>query len=393
MTDPRAVAAAPNNTNVVGPTPLTTPPFPSAYPSPLAPNGKMLTALTAAIAQTPSPPGWNAPICIAVLDPPAGPFPMAAVKGDDIKYGASMMKLAAVYTAFELRKTLRSIATELGTKASPTDLLQTAANYLKPSVMAFAAGSTGLKNIPETYALPQYNTTFTCTAGSPAVNVDFSAAYKQHQSKMISISSNDDAGASIHGVGYGMINGILQNAGFFSAATQSGLWLAGDYQDNPQGKYPYFRIPTANDGAVNHGPAAQSATVVQLVKLFALMWKRQLVDSGSSQEMLARFTESVAAGETFMTRASYFYAPQVPPFPWTVENTKLGIGPQGPGNGGPTVYSETCILKHAASGKEFVVAWQDFALSSLDPPSSPNEMEFQRVIDVALRTMNGFLTP
>jgi hypothetical protein len=87
--------------------------------------------------------------------------------------------------------------------------------------------------------LPRYNTTFTCTAGSPAVNVDFSAAYKQHQSKMISMSSNDDAGASIHGVGYGMINGILQNAGFFPASNQSGLWLGGDYQDNPQGKYPY----------------------------------------------------------------------------------------------------------------------------------------------------------
>jgi hypothetical protein len=92
---------------------------------------------------------------------------------------------------------------------------------------------------------------------------------------------------------------------------------------------------------------------VQLVKLFGLMWQKQLVDSGSSQEMLARFTESVAKGETFMTRASYFYP--AGSGPWTVENTKLGIGPQGPGNGGPTVYSETSILKHAASSKEFVV--------------------------------------
>jgi hypothetical protein len=83
--------------NVVGPPPLKTPPFPSAYPNPLAPNTKMQGALNAAIAQTPSPPGWNAPICIAALDPPAGPFP-AAFKGDDVKYGASMMKLAAVYT-------------------------------------------------------------------------------------------------------------------------------------------------------------------------------------------------------------------------------------------------------------------------------------------------------
>lgn len=387
MAGPRVVRVAANGVNTVGPAPLKTPPFPSAYTSPLAPNAKLQKALNDAIARVPTPPGWDAPYAIAALDPPAGPFPVAAFRPDDEKYGASMIKLVALYAAFELRKTVRAIAAELGPKATPSDLLDQAKAHLNPRVIAYAAASAGLKGVANGEAVPQLKATFQTAAASPAVSVDFTDAYKKHQSGMISVSDNSDAGACVHGGGYGMINGICENAGFFQPSTQNGLWLAGDFAH----QYHYFKIPTASTGGVNFGPAAQAATVMQLVKLLALMFKGALVDSGSSTEMLTRLTESVAQGETFMTRASYFYGGGTPP--WTVKNTKLGIGPRGPGNSGPTVYSESCILEHTASGKRFAVSWLDFTLSNLDPPSTPDEKEFQRVVDVTLGTMNDFLTP
>jgi hypothetical protein len=387
VTSLRVVRIAANGVNTVGPAPLKTPPFPRAYASPLAQSPKLQKALDDAIRRVPSHPGWGAPYAITALDPSASAFPVAAFRPDDEKFGASMIKLVALYTAFELRKTVRAIAAEIGSKATAGDLLDRAKVHLDPRVIAYAAGSSGLRGVSDAQAVAQLKTTFTTAAGGPGVAVDFTDAYKKHQSRMISISDNKAAGECIHGCGYGMINGILENAGFFSPSTQTGLWLAGDFAQT----YHYFKIPTASSGGVNFGPAAQAATVMQLVKLLALMFKGTLVDSGSSSEMLARLSESVAAGETFMTRASYFYGGGVAP--WTVENTKLGIGPRGPGQGGPAVYSESCILKHTASGKRFAVSWMDFATSSLDPPSTPDEREFQRVVDVTLGTITDFLKP
>jgi hypothetical protein len=192
---------------------------------------------------------------------------------------ASMIKLVALYAAFELRKTVRAIAAELGSKATPSDLLDQAKAHLDPRVIAYAARSAGLKGVANGEAVSRLKSTFKTAAASPAVGVDFTDDYKKHQSGMISVSDNNDAGSCIHGCGYGMINGICENAGFFQPSTQKGLWLAGDFSH----QYHSFKIPTASTGGVNFGPAAQAATVMQLVKLLALMFKGALVDSGAAR--------------------------------------------------------------------------------------------------------------
>jgi hypothetical protein len=412
-------------TNVVAP--LTTPAFPSPYATPLQQvpaTDNLQTALNTAITKGGAALA-NVAFCIAALDPVGGPYPMAMTpNANNVYYAASMMKVAALYTLFELRNTVRAIAAELGSKATPSDLLTRAQSYLGPQYYRWASNNAAMRGIAYRHAVPKLSSVFTCTAGSPNVGVDFSPEFAAkltygsgdtvvsggHIGRMTYWSQNLASAMCIRGCGYGAINGILANAGFF--ASQSGIWLAGDYEEQTQDKtgaltfaskdkYPAFRIPSQNDGppaSPGSGNSAQATSAFQMVNLFALMFKAaQGPSPPSSGPVPPLFGDATSSAEMMNTYLSGDLGhpppsplPQGPNETWMnrtsrrnyeVTNGKLGVGPL---NSGGDVYSETSILLPLASSKKFVVSWVNLV--------SPGPV-FQPVVDVASAVIAAYLNP
>lgn len=327
---------------------LKTPPFPSAYADPLRPNAKLQKALDDAVAAGPGT-SWRTPVAIVSLEPD-GARPMAHHKGNEVHFSASLLKVASMYSAFELRRTLRDIAAELGGSTTKADLLKDAALYLDPAILTRVSSIPALKGVLKPHAVPQYASTFDVVPVShpgQGFTVNFSTAFEGHLEKMIAVSDNASAAQCVHGSGYGYLNGALVSGGFFDAATNTGIWLAGDYT----AKYPYFRIDSVNDGKV-----AQATTAIHLARMYTLMYDGTLVGGISSGEMRDLLAKAVAVPEVFIDRAS-------PPLNFTVTHTKVGLAQLKPVNGGSNVYSEGSILKHT-SGREFVAVWQNFLFES-----------------------------
>lgn len=328
---------------------LTTSPFPGVYASPLVPNKKLQDALDAAIAAGPGT-GWRTPVAVVSLNPD-GTRPVAQFKGNEVHFSASLLKVAAMYSAFELRNTLRDIAVELGSTVSKAEVLKIAAAYLNPKIMAKVATIPALKGVAKNHAVPQYTNAFdvipvTIPALGTSFTVEFTSKFSQHLEKMISISDNSSAAQCVHGSGYGYLIGALASGGFFDPATNVGIWLAGDYT----GTYPYFRINSVNDG-----PVAQATTVIHMARMYVLINDGLLVGGISSGEMMDLLAKAAAVPEIFIDRASGLN--------FTVTHTKVGLGPLKPVNGGINVCSEGSILVRTG-GRKFVAVWQNFVVGT-----------------------------
>src|SRR5262249_9056323 len=87
---------------------------------------------------------------------------------------------------------------------------------------------------------PEYKAIFKATPnGSGKWSVNFrkdsdpdthpNQGFFEHLEKMIVWSHDVSAGFCIQKLGFSWINGLLQKAGLFYPASQTGIWLAGDY--------------------------------------------------------------------------------------------------------------------------------------------------------------------
>jgi len=364
---------------------LTTPPFPDKYADPFGTDKKLDDALAKAI-DAGSGKSWRVAFAIVALDPD-GKRPMAQFRGDEEHYGASMIKVAALYSAFELRKVVKAVAKELAAAATKRDLLPQIARYLNPLIMAKAGTMNAFKAVKGEHgdllkanACPQYASVFDVLSASPdpGFTVKFSKAFENHMDQMIKVSSNNDAAETIHGSGYGYLNGALASAGLLDASSFTGIWLAGDYADPAYAnKYPYFRVDSVNDKRV-----AQATSVTQFAKMYTLMADSKLVDAASSKEMLEYLHRAVTyKHEVWIDRTIDDGVPQggLDPSEFTVTHNKLGVGPLKTNE---SVYSEASILQHNATGRRFVVVWQNLLLDNT---------VWAPVAQVIRRTIRGYL--
>ena len=339
------------------------------------------------------------PFCIVSLAS-GPPYPMAMTSNAGSEnYAASLMKVAAMYTLFELRRTLRALATEMGVKVKAADFMKRADAYLSPQYYQWAKKTAVMANIAFKHATPKLADAFTFTDGASGVTVDFATSltapitYDAKQTAtgggylgmMIYWSQTNGSFHCIRAAGYGTINGMLESAGLFDRGAQQGIWLAGDYEEAPYAsgnKYPAYRIPSVNDG-----PSAQATTVVQMARLFALCFKGDLFgDAAASAEMLAYL-----GGDSSLRPAGYATHPNET---WMDRSPTISDGPRnfgvrygklgvGPGNNKGDLYSETSILQHRSSRKQFIFAWANF----LPDPKATDETYFLPVIQVAHQTI------
>ncbi len=377
--------------------------FPGAFADPLddgstAKSQKLKNALAAARAVAGTPDALKTlPIVIVSLDPAGPPYPHADTKATEVDFSASLLKMAALYSAFQLRVTANAVAGAMQ-NVPAAKVFEELSAALDPTIDAAVPLITREKAVTAAMRVPRYQDIFDATpVAGDGLMLSFKPFFENALSDMIVLGDDNATAFIIHALGYSYINGVLQSAGFFrNAKTQSGIWLAGDYlltEVDPRTKkhtgfgrfkgkimpqWPYVRIDSVNDQKV-----AQATTCLDMAKLFVLLHDKKLVtDPAGNQEMLDLLAGAVAHNQFWLTHK--------PPH-WTANdfiaglsytNTHSKIGVEKLKTNKP-VWSEGTILNHATSGRDFVVVWQDLRDGNL-------VTELSEIVD---RTIISFLTP
>ena len=330
-------------------------PFPDAKNDPLVHDAALQLALDTAIASTPNPPN-GAPIAIVAINPDGSRGYAGRLEFIEC-YSASLLKVAAMYAAFELRKACN----EALAGTAPADAFQALRNNFDDVIRTNRLPR--LAALADLHLLPKYDQIF---AYDPATNlVNFSQAFWGDLFAAIAGGDNASAGRCVQRLGFGYVTTAASEANFFDADTDLGIWLCGDFGIG----FPPQRIPCSNDG-----PTAQGTSAYQMAKLFTLLVDSQLVDPASDAAMLGLLQQAVINLHLFLNRDTSVQ--------YVTLHSKIGLGPV---NAGFSVASEALIVRENSTNRLFVVVFQNQPFAN-DASIFP----VARVIDA---TIASFLFP
>ncbi|MFD9719108.1 hypothetical protein [Streptomyces sp. NPDC059076] len=350
--------------------------FTGAYANPLASTAQpamqsVLNATRQTLSLAGAPNVNNMALIVVALTGFKGTLnhPWAALREQEEHYSGSLLKIAAMYAAFDLRASADQVASS-GSGLSTWPQIDAALKaQFNPEITAHTPslinGSTLLK--PEDKSRkPDYSAVLTLGTG-PDFTVDFTQTQKDAFENMMVIQDNPGATTTIHGLGYPYLNGKIADDGFFDG-TSKGMWLAGDYAQI----WRAARIPCINDL-----DTAQGTTLWHLAKLMTLLADDKLVGSLSSGEM-----------KGLMARAGNFFHQTTPPI-WPTDGRfiashgKVGIGPL---KSNKKVFSESLIVRDTLRELEFVVIWQNVIQDG-----QTQRQLFEPVATMAEAVMNSFV--
>jgi hypothetical protein len=361
--------------------------FPDPFPNLLTPDLGLAGALAAAQAETAvSFPAagvhLNAAISVvAITDSTSGPptFRHAGFRDREMHFSGSLLKVAAMLAAFELRQSASDFTLTTGDCAPGvvfSGLSGTFDRDIHASVPRFLR-ERDIKDHPE-MRVPKYATIFGPPQGlaSGGCLMSFNPVFATNLEGMIVPSNNAQAAACIKALGYSWINGMLSKVALFDQATNRGIWLAGTFA--PGTGFPAIRVPSVNDG-----PSAQATTCFDMARLYALLVEGNTLDSRSSDSISVEMLDLLAAAQSGLD-ASFLTTGRRQGVDglgagFTITHTKIGLGPL---NAGGEVASEATILRHDASGRRFIVVWQNL-LNLID---RHNAMSF-----MVRRTIENFI--
>ena len=303
--------------------------------------------------------------------------PWASIRDTEEHYSASLLKVAAMYAAFDLRAKANQLATDISfggpagwLTLEPALRVQFDAEITAHTPPLIASSSE--LGAADKVRRPDYRAMLDVTNG-PTWAVDFSAAQKLAFEDMIVQQNNPGATTTIHGLGYPYLNGKIADDGFFSNG--AGMWLAGDYAGN----WPAARITSLNDG-----PVAQATTARDLARMFTLLFTNRLISKQSCAEMadyLGRAGAWFSMGTTF--------APIWPPGSrFIAANSKVGNGPMK--TGGKIALSEALRVRDTLTGRNFVVVWQNVQ-DVPDAQGNPQRRAFEPVAQLIEATLSAFI--
>ncbi len=314
-------------------------PFPDPKPNLLVPDPDLQQAFDNAMASSAQPP-QTAPIVIVALNDDA-PHGFAGQLGTEVHYSASMLKVVAMYTAFELRKAANELL--LAAPPAAADVFSTLHAAFDDIINLNRVTQLTGVNL-DGFLLPRWEQIFEVDAATSTVN--FSSSFFGSLFDAITDGNNAAAGAAVHGLGFGYLTKAIADAGFFDPAaasqpaTADGMWLCGDFGNG----FPPQRIPCVNDT-----PVAQATSAMQMALLFTLLaGNRFLVDDVSDAAMIDLLTQAVVRLHFFLNRDTSVQ--------FVTLQSKIGLGPL---NSGPTVASEATILQENSTGRRFVAVFQN----------------------------------
>ena len=279
-------------------------PFHDEYPLLLTPDVDLESALNAAYGEAQAAfPSTSAPkrvgCSIVLVDDSVTPtiYRQGGIRNGNVYYSASLLKVAAMYAAYELRNSVNAAARTL-TATTSTELFAQLTLGLNPLISAAVPQVTTTPGITEVMKVPNHSKIFVAIPlMEGGFALDFSGDFADLMRLMIVQSDNEAAAQCIQRLGYSWINGALASAGFFNSDSQRGIWLAGTFT----GSETYVRIMSDN-----HGLSAQATTCADLANMYALLNDRQLVDPGSSESMLTLLADAQDAEPGWVTRPDMF---------------------------------------------------------------------------------------
>jgi hypothetical protein len=323
-----------------------------------------------------------------------GARPVAGQREMEMFFSGSLLKVAAMYAAFQLRVAVNDLAATFDAK-----VLKTSDNCFKKISEAFdnqidasVPRISSAPGVTRAMRVPKYPTVFDAAIVGGIWRLKFKAGannFAYHLHKMIVGSHNDSARFCIRTLGYNWINGVLQAAGFlrFGFPGSEGVWLAGDYDEKRE--WPVVVIPSVNDGLVK-----QATTCFDMARLLALLYDKSLVRNtahwatalSGNDEMLNLLELAVddPGAPSLLKRV---------PHSFTVTHSKIGVGELKDGSCRAAdrdrcVYSEAAILLHPPSARRFVVVWQNLAY--LRAHSSWWGDGLKRIVAVIQKTMDDY---
>jgi hypothetical protein len=315
-------------------------------------------------------------------------------------FSGSLLKIAAMYAAFQLRHAVNDLAATLDPNLSIPDFFKKVRATFDPQIK----NAVKLLTDRGFHQVPKYETIFTPTLGGDGKftvafrsDADPKFDFQHHLQEMVVNSHNPSAGLVIQSLGYNLINGVLENGGFFRN-NSTGIWLAGDYLPNPVPNTTFSEFVeeralglvggnVVTIASLNDGQVKQVTTCIDPVKMFVLLANEELVsnqhdsDDTANADMLTMTADAVTGtgAPSRFTRAA--------PLPaFTVLNCKIGLGELKGGGVCPTfrcVTSEVSILQHT-SGRQFVTMFQNINVAGA--------RHFHMIAEIFQRTMDKFLS-
>ena len=305
--------------------------------------------------------------------------PWAGVRIDEEHYSASLLKVAAMYAAFDLRSSADQLASAGGLTTWPAieaALKSTFNAEIAAHTPSLISGSPLLRPEDKTRK-PIYSEVLQLGTGGDFV-VDFTQTQLDAFDNMIADAHNPGATRTIHGLGYPYLNGKLADDGFFEGT--KGVWLAGDYTEGRQ--WPAARIDSTNDGL-----SAQATTAFHFARLLTLLFDTppRLVGPLSGEGM-----------QELMRRAGkWFHDNDIIPGPmiWPVDGRfiathgKVGLGPL---KAGKHTFSEGLVVRDTLRNLDFVVVWQNVH-DTLGPGDTPFRRTFEPIAQLIEATISAFV--
>jgi hypothetical protein len=316
--------------------------FPPASKTALVRNKKLDEAVAKAVgnlvkAKSSSP---TAKFGITIVDPTSN-YAMGGFNDDKEFYCASLVKMAVMWAAFGLRDMVRRYNSLRGPKTSDAlfkGLRADMDDRIEHSSPLIFGGAS------HAYRVPNYEYVFHVKELSGKLTVEFSHAFAVDVANMIVNGKNDSTANCVHGLGYGYVNGLLEQGGFFNSKDKKGIWVGGDFL-----AWPTVEIPCINDVETHQG-----GTTETFARLIAVILTDSVIP-GDSHGMMTKLLSGAAHGPepSFLTRKEH---PDHRLTEDQVSHVKIGKGPL---KGNKTdVFSEACFLKNvAATGGTYIASY------------------------------------
>lgn len=301
-------------------------------------------------------------ISIIALDGGVGEY--SGINDTDMLYSGSLVKVAALYAAHDLRALARvHAASQTFTKLK--DFQDSFAIAVNPTgaMQQLRTMSVGLK--------PKLQDILVGWKPSGPDRVEFkSPSYTGH---LNNVGANAGARGIIRPLGYSFINVSLMRANFFDPdpAKLNGIWLAGDYSgDLPADKrLDVSRVPVVNDNVP--GGSAQATTTKEMSRMFRLMHTEtgftHITDAAERADA-NRGMHAILTGH-----GTFDPSPYPVPAKFSIHCDKVGIGVLGPiDSPGAKVFSEGLVVRWGTPAQvtsfntahsrsltgDFVLVWQ-----------------------------------
>ena len=267
-------------------------------------------------------------LCAAVVDltgDPATP-PYAGLNDNEMVFVGSLPKICAMYAAFALKAQVQAFVAAAAANGAPVAapaITRAIDDAWRPKLKALFPGrpTTSFGN-GQNIAFPKLAQIFTFAPDgkvdfaratpaltdadldkpfSPKVSAEFKSPpgrFHDWMRLMLRWSNNTAASKCILALGYFYLNGALERAGLFDAATHQGLWLSADYAGHDWVKTQTERQGNAAGPPLTARWAMQqrrrrsnsAATAAQIARFMTLLARGKLVDSDASRDMRTLMT-------------------------------------------------------------------------------------------------------